>query len=270
MTPNEFDRWWSDSQMRWPSLSAWLGKCFSEQPRQVEFLRSWRAVVADVALADALEVNRLMQAGDLPWVGEYDSDKERLPQHVRKLARQLAYDRTGRHAEPEFDRKPGKETDFPAGKILRRWADLQKAGVPREEARAQVLAEIPIGKPRWEPRYSCLVCRDTGRVLVASNTAIEAMLVGTFDSCHHREGVMVCSCRPGPVVRKSHGQEHRVEQFNPTLDFEIDDHFWGEREVRRFAEWVDVQREKRSEAMLKSKANYEPAFAAFGQREFAP
>src|SRR5690242_16659049 len=102
MTIEEFDRWWKDAKLCWPSLATWLAKAFPDQSQQSELLRKWFRAIDDVTLQDALEVNRLMQSGELPWVGEYDSDKERLPRHVRGLAKQLAADRTVKPNREQF------------------------------------------------------------------------------------------------------------------------------------------------------------------------
>lgn len=256
MNRTEFDRWWADLLLRWPSVSVWLAKSFPDATQQAALLRTWRDVLKDVAIADCLEVNQKMQSGDLGWVGEYDADKERLPQHVRRLARQLTFERDGYREEAEPSR-PRQPTDFPAGKILRKILALVETGTPRDEARALVLANLPVGRPAWEPRYSCLTCHDSGRVLVASATAIEAMLLGTFDRCHHREGVMRCTCDKGQrLVRRQHGHDLRWETFSEENDFAVVDPLWRDAEVLRFEEWVNIQAKKHRQPAEQSAINF--------------
>lgn len=260
MTPDEFNRWWSDAKMRWPSLESWLAKNFATQDRQVEFLKTWRAVLVDVSFADASEVNRKMQAGDLPWVGEYDSDKERLPQHVRRLAKQLAFESRDKDQHREPDRKP---STFPAGKILRRILELRDAGTSPEEAKRIALEEFPIGPANYEPRYECHLCQDQGRVTVASNHAIQAILEGTFDRCHHRIGAMRCNCRRGMVLRP----KAPLETFDQDKDFRIVDFTWGSAEVDRLSAWAEDRKAKLAANRM---ADYVWTPDASRHREFAP
>ena len=263
MTPREFDLWWADATTRWPSLQSWLTKCFPASPQQVAFLRTWREVLADVGLADCLDVNRQMQSGALERVGEHDTDRERerLPQHVRRLAKQLARDR---NPQRQGDLSPLGPigSGFPAPKILRRMWELQERGMSREDAKAQALAEFPIGQSMCrEPRYDCHLCLDTGVVLVATGEAMNAMAAGTFERCHHRLGVVRCKC-------KSHlpaNPRRPIATYDAGLCFKIADPLWGQAETRRFAEWVAVQQERRAEELAKSAPNYEPAFAEFNR-----
>lgn len=256
MTPTDFNNWWADCKLRWPSLDTWLCKCFADTHRQTEFLRNWRSVLLDVNLADAMEVNRLMQVGDLAWVGEYDADKERLPQHVRRLARTLRAERQPRQQpEPLPELKPSA---FPAGKILRRMLELVDSGLPRDEAKAIAVKEFPVGKPTWEPRYHCHLCRDVGNVTVASPTAVQAMLAGMFDDCHHREAAVRCKCR-GHIAQNP---KRTICVFDTTQDFIVQDSLWPESQVEKFREWCEAKRDE----FWNSKR--ESAFDAFNQREF--
>ena len=257
MTSREFEHWWADISRRYPSLPAWLAKCFQDANDQREFLRTWVVVLGDVELADALEVNRLMQAGDLAWVGDYDADKERLPQHVRKHARRMAAERTPRNIEPSAALSP---SSFPAGKILRRIIEMTDRGVDRDEAKAIALKEFPVGRPNWEPRYHCHICRDQGRVTVASNEAIQAVIADMWDKCRHREGTMRCVCRRHIPANP----RHPIADYESAIDFLVNDSLYHcESEIERFREWV---KSKEAE-FLESKR--ESAFDAFNQREFS-
>ena len=258
MTLSEFDQWTADINRRFPSVSAWAAKCFPSVADRAAFQRTWFDVLREVAIADALEVNRLMQAGDIPWVGEYDSDKERLPQHIRRLTRNIAAERNQTPAGGEYER-PRSDTDFPAGKLLRRWSELQALGTPREEARQMALDEFPVGNPKWEPRYSCLICLDIGMVSVASNAAIQTILTNDFEKCHHRIGTMRCSCRGHVAVNP----KRPIEVYDQAKDFKIVDFMWGESETARFREWVEFKREEFWNAKRT------PEFDRFNQREFA-
>ena len=256
MAPDEFNRWWTDAKLCFPSLQAWLAKAIPDTNQQAAFLRKWRDVLSDVRLDHALEVNRLMQSGDLPLVGEYDGDKEKLPQHVRRLARQIAWDRREKPAE-EFSGRLNP-TSFPAGKILKRILELTDRGTPADEAKAIVLAELPVGSPRYTPRYHCTVCLDVGMVTVASQRAAEYMLADKFHECHHRESAIVCSCKGH--LPQNPKRPHLV--YDASADFKLED-FWSKSEVERFREWIEAKRDEYWNSKRES------AFDTFNQREFA-
>lgn len=268
MTRTEFDQWWADVKLRWPSVSTWLAKAFPAEPQQVAFLRTWRDVLADVSLDHCLEINSLMQSGDMQFVGSdgkiYDSDLEKLAQHVRRLAKRLTWERSGRIEQSEPRRFDGSISNSPnLKKILLRWRELQDEGHSREDARAMAMAEFPIGtSPYREPRYNCHLCLDQGCVIVASNAAIEAVLSGTFEQCHHRESAVRCKCRP-PLPQNTRWKQ---ATYDAQLCFRVTDSLIHcEKEVAAFIEWVEAQREKRATAMAQANPNYEPAFAAFSQ-----
>lgn len=258
MIKAEFNTWWTDVLLRFPSVDAWLVRAHDVESNRDALLVTWAGVLSDVQLIDALEVNRLMQLGDLPWVGEYDHEKEKLPQHVRRLARGLVANRQPRADEPEYKR-PSKETDFPAGKLLARFLDLKERGTPHDEARRLALEAFPVGKPKWEPRYHCPICQDSGFVTVASPAAMEAVLLGTFAKCHHREGAMRCSCK-GHLAADP---KRPLCVYDPAQDFKIVDFLWGESETQRFIDWVEFKREE----FWNSKRHSE--FDEFNQREFS-
>lgn len=263
MTQTEFDRWWADVVLRFPSIDAWLVKVTSQDAvsadsSQRAVLRTWFDVLGDVNLTDALEVNRQMQSGELEWVGDYDGNKERLPQHVRRLARQMSWER---HARPtEETRRDLTPTSFPAGKILRRMSELAANGVERDAAKKMALEEFPIGQPNYEPRYRCLVCLDVGRVFVASNPAIEYMLADRFHECRHRIAVVRCTCK----AHLPTSPKYQLATYDKDKCFKIKEFTWPESEVQEFRDWVELKK------MEYWDSKREHAFDQFNEREFAP
>ncbi len=276
MNQSEFNTWWQDTKTCWPSFGAWLVRCFDDANKQRECLRKWAGVFFDVELSDALEINQQMQSGQLRFIGNdegevFDGDRERFPEHVRRLAKRLAWERSGRIEQQESPRYDGSISNSPQlKKNLLRWRELQDQGHSRDDAKAMALEEFPVGQsPYREPRYQCHLCLDQGCVIVASNAAIEAMVMGLFDQCHHREAVVRCKCDRGRQrVRKQHGRDLPWATYDAGLCFKIQDSLiHNEKEIERFREWVEVQHEKRSAAMAQANENFEPAFAAFNQRE---
>lgn len=150
MTQSEFNQWWQDLSVRFPSTAAWFAKLLpidsttSQPEHQRRLLRTWFDVLRDVPLADALDVNARMQRGDLEAIGPFDSDKEKTPNAVRRHAKELAFQR-----EERIKRRPGESYErvrdnFPAGKILRRIIELRDKGVSDEEAKAIALREFDV------------------------------------------------------------------------------------------------------------------------------
>lgn len=260
MTSAEFNLWLDDLEVRFPSVSGWFVKVAPEEANRLKVLRSWQVVMGDVVCSFAMMVNLKMQAGDLPGWGEYDSDKERLPQHVRRLARQLAWEAI--HGRDEPAEQPPRPSDFPGGKILVRMQQLVNEGMTKEDARDQALLDFPIGVSTREPRYHCHLCLDQQVVEVASPAAVRAMLDGRFaELMHaHRSGVMRCRCDNRQSTPK-----FRIASYDPQLDFKLQDHLWRQPEVDRFAAWVEFQREHSAEQRAKSHSNYDPALAGFNK-----
>ena len=254
MIQAEFDRWWADLTMRFPNVDSWLVRVAPDAIAQRTTLRTWHDVLADVQIADCLEINRQMQAGDAPFVNDYH--EQDIPSHVRRMARQLAFERRD-NPRPEDDQR--RPSHFPAGKIYKRVLELVSKGATGEEAKTIALNEFPIGKPSWEPRYNCRVCWDAGMVTVASPTAIQAVLSDQFERCHHRLAAMLCSCR-GHLPQNP--KRPRCV-FDTTKDFQVFDFLWGRTEVDRFREWVEAKRQE----YWNSKRD--PAFDKFNERAFA-
>jgi hypothetical protein len=252
MTSSEFSKWWADLTTRFPNMSAWLKRCFAGEQEQREFLRTWVSVMADVNLADALDVNRQMQAGDLPFVGDFH--EQDIPAHVRRLARKAAWESRPRTNEQV---EHGKPSSFPAGKILRRMAELARLGFNREDAMAQALKDFPIGKPAHEPRYGCHLCLDVGSVLVAPPWAITAMLEDRFEKCRHRNSSARCKCRPA----LPQNSRWRQATYDAKYCYRIDDPLWPDSQVDDFRAWCEAKREE----FWNSKR--EPAFDAFNRKD---
>jgi len=255
MNSLDFNRWWSDAKLCFPSLSTWMAKVFPAPTDQTSLLRKWAGVLSDVSIEHALEVNQAMLAGNAAFVGDYDGDKERLPQHVRRLARQMAFERRERVAEP-VDTKP---SSFPAGKILRRVAEMIEAGITRDDAMAAALKEFPLGKSGYEPRYRCHLCLDVGSIDVAPPWAVAAMLQERFDTCRHRNASARCKCqKPLPTNSQWHQATFEAGSF-----FRIADTTWPEHQVSDFRAWCEMKRQE----FWDSKRDH--SFDAFNQREYA-
>jgi hypothetical protein len=255
MTPNEFNRWWADLTVRFPNVESWLLRVAPDAIAQRTVLRTWHDVLRDVAVEPALDVNRNMQAGDAEFVADFH--EQDIPSHVRRLTRQLTYERRERPA----DEPTGKLTpsSFPAGKILHRILELTDRGISSEEAKAIVLKELPVGRPNYEPRYHCSICFDVGMVTVASQRAIQYLLADRLHECHHREAAMLCSCK-GHIAQNPR-RPHLV--YDSTKDFKIEDYSWRPAEVDRFRAWVEAKRDEYWNSKRESD------FDRFNQREFA-
>lgn len=262
MTTTEFDRWFDDLTTRFPSVETWRSKAAVDDDAARITLRNWCVAMDDVALTDALEINQRMQSGDIDWVGDFHW--ELLPAHVRRHAKALAADRTVKEFREQFAPSTSKAGSFPGAKILLRLWELRDEGMPHDEAREIALREFPVGRsPFREPRYNCGTCLDTGRILVATNEAIVAAMLGKFADCHHRDGAMKCQCRG----HEGANPKRPLTVYDPQLDFRIEDPLWRPAEVSRFVEWVEWQRKHRAEKRLQSHPGYEAGFIEFNNRD---
>lgn len=84
MSENDFDAWVRDMGIRFPPIGAWLRNL---GPDAGHLMLAWSEALEDVDLADALEVNRRMLCGDDPGPGEFATNWQGLPAHVRLLAK---------------------------------------------------------------------------------------------------------------------------------------------------------------------------------------
>ena len=78
MTKNEFDRWMADFETRFPQKA----KSLAEAGQAT--IDSWQEVLAKCKLADAIEANMELQAGEVKMPFHWDE----IPARVRSLCRQ--------------------------------------------------------------------------------------------------------------------------------------------------------------------------------------
>jgi hypothetical protein len=91
MTPDEFKNWWRDYQAKFPSAAKWAQGLDADQQR--ETFASWREALEPVALADALQVNRLLRSGVIDEFPTYDHAREKIGYQLRSEADNLARSR---------------------------------------------------------------------------------------------------------------------------------------------------------------------------------
>jgi hypothetical protein len=250
MTNAEFATWWTDLKTRLPSVKRFISSVTASEDEAKAMLATWRGVLADVSLADALAVTAKMQDGTLAWLEEGTSI-DKLPAHVRRLAKREAYEARPRQPEPLEDFKPAPSAF--AG-LIRRVIELRDSGLSPDEAKAHALREMPPGPANYEPRYECHLCQDMGRLSVASPWAIQEMLAGRFDKCHHREVCMGCSCYRGRITRKRGGQTYEVPRYDERTCYRIIDPTWGEATIAHFARWCE---ERKEQAFQERMASYQ-------------
>lgn len=246
MSPFDFENWQADLTRKFPAIGEWLHKL---GPMSGELLADWCDVLENVSAADAMAANKRLLVGDDDGPGKFPSDWQVLPAKIRSMAWKLSQSRPQRSTRDQLpERDPGSPGDLGIGRMFCRLMELKERGMPAAEAKAQALREFPVGSsPYREPRYSCLTCRDTGRVLVSSPSAIKAVLLGTFAHCHHREAAARCFCQAGTKLERP----GEWQTFDPEWDFGITDPLWGEGETARFAAWVECQREQFNRDRLK-------------------
>lgn len=268
MTPLQFDDWFNDVCRKFPAIGEWVRKLGNAGGG---LLADWSDALESTDLADALDANKRLLAGDDDGPGKFPSDWQMLPAKVKSLAWRLRQENTpkisSREQLPDRDYRnpPG---DLGIGRMFRRLIELKEQGMAPAEAKAQALLECPIGySPFREPRFGCLECQDTGRVLVASPAAIKAVLLGEFPKCHHREAAARCFCHTGTKLQRNGDWQ----TFDPAWDFRVKDSLWGEAVTAEFTEWVERQREQFETDRLKQfewKAPAMPNYAAVSGDDF--
>lgn len=84
MTRDEFNDWFADYALRFPSTAAWL----EEKTQTAQVLSRWFEVLADHCHADCLEASRQVQAG-YHEIGSWQD----TPQVIARVARLIAFTR---------------------------------------------------------------------------------------------------------------------------------------------------------------------------------
>jgi len=170
MTPQEFNRWWDDFKIRFPTTINWLAA--DHKPEQLKgMIASWAETLADANLADCLEVSKGMQAGRLD---DWGKNSDRIPAVIRRHARDIA-----RAREPQTDSGDGETRLPPRGPLSLRTGEMSRyvAEALRTERHKsewfpralQILGDVPANR---EPRYRCPDCRDTGFIDVWHHLAL--------------------------------------------------------------------------------------------------
>jgi hypothetical protein len=144
MTPTEFAEWNADLGRKFPAIRAWqLGVGNAEG-----LLSDWREVLAEVCLDDALAVNKRMLAGDDQAPGNFASDWQLLPSHVRRLAVAARIRRDIPHQRDEPD---WREQRY-------RCADCRDTG-QRNVAHPELFKRWHAGKPLNDCPYHTAIVR---------------------------------------------------------------------------------------------------------------
>lgn len=105
MKSNEFQKWFGDLKLRFPDSAAWIAKGDRSETEQLGILKQWADALADVDLADALEVNARIHRGQImlddnrPGFPAYE--RENIPGIVRRHATGLRMQRTIGSPRPE-------------------------------------------------------------------------------------------------------------------------------------------------------------------------
>lgn len=102
MTSDEFDLWADDLGRKFPAIAKWFREM---DAGLVALLAEWAEALEDVSGADALVVNRRMLSGSDPGPGNFPSDWQGLPAHVRAMAEGVKarrYEAESARSEPDL------------------------------------------------------------------------------------------------------------------------------------------------------------------------
>lgn len=123
MNSADWHAWIADVGRKFPALREWV-RGIKPEADYVALLDSWEAAMADLALDECLEVNRLMISGELDGPGEWPAQWQGLPARMRRHVKTLRDQEAGHMPTTENDRREHERN------LLAR--DRFKNGVPRE------------------------------------------------------------------------------------------------------------------------------------------
>jgi len=192
MTREEFNRWWDDFKIRFPTTINWLAA--DHKPEALKLMiSSWAETLADVDLADALEASKGMQSGRLE---DWGRNSDRIPAMVRRHARDLGFAR-GRVEEPAVAQPARGGNGLRTGEMIRYVAEALRTKLPKSQWLARALSIMGNVPKEREPRYRCPDCRDTGFMDVWHHDAVSAFKRGAIATyTGPKTSVCVCSvCR---------------------------------------------------------------------------
>lgn len=174
MNRDEFNKWWRDYAERFPSTAKWI-KSLDEAGTRAMLL-NWSAVLTPVELADALQINASMAAGELEPVGTYDSDRERTAATVRRaalhrsrsLATAKAFGSSTAEERPMRSQRPRGGDCKPLSALVGEYARLLASGRTKDEAwrDAGLSSRFIEDEPPSRGLSNCRDCHDSGLVEV--------------------------------------------------------------------------------------------------------
>jgi len=196
--------WVSYHGNAFPDFAAWLANI---QPldKRSSLIDAWSEALTDIELRDAKAVTRRMLSGDDPPIAAYE--REQTPAKVRLLAKANRDRRTERDrqtmARQRHDTPAARNMEPIAGKLYRHMLALMDANpamTAKEASAAAREASGTIFPPPSDdgPRYSCLLCLDSGLVTVWSSRSVRAALAGKIDDRANRGTCSApCKCPEG-------------------------------------------------------------------------
>lgn len=195
MNQSEFAVWWSDFHLRFATTAGWIRADNQPDKPQVldMLLDTWAETLADVALADCLEVNRQMQSGDLDTWGK---NSDMIPQTVRRHARAIAWAKIDSDVDADLPLPPRGSNGLRFGEMQRYVSYAIEHKLPDQIWKPEALKRLGDVPKDREPRHKCPTCRDTGFVQVFTKAAISAFKAGSLAALKQpRVCVTGCVCR---------------------------------------------------------------------------
>jgi hypothetical protein len=149
------------------------------------FVPTWRRSLGSIELSDAISALDMIVDGkeSLP------NPHSLFPAVIRKVAGKLQARRLYRPPAPLEPARRGKHSmSAMLGAVL----DCVKAGMSTAEALAQLNVQFPID-PEDQPRFRCMLCKDSGTVDVWHHTCVSAAIRGD-DHIKRYRAIVVCTC----------------------------------------------------------------------------
>lgn len=259
MNATEFEAWAQAFGGCFPDTRDWWLK----NKQWKETMESWKDILSDVSLPDALAATRAIARGDEEPIAAYE--RELIPTRIRAISKryeaQRASDQHNRRVLNQGRRQPATVIGSAAAAYLA-GREAHERGESAEGVKAAItkMLDASAAEPSYRDAYHCHICKDTGFRRTWGAKAISDVNRGAFDRERpdkYNTGVACCDrCERG---RKQAARQNQKtgRPIYPAFDAARHAGYFGtsEQQVADFLEWCATP------------ANYEKSFDAFNRGE---
>jgi len=189
-------------------------------PNMTGTLAAWQKMLAKVTIDEANEVVDKWLDGRREPPKSYDAD--RVPLTIRSEA---SFNRSERQREATSEQihSRGRTATGDPGfgnALVAMWAlrEKQRSGaideIGFETEMQSVLRMIPEPKNMREERFSCRICRDTGRARVYGHATVQqCKQPGGYDGPIDDSDIAACNCEAGDPLHEAANQKQQIARY---------------------------------------------------------